>query len=128
MDEKKILVVDDEEKIREMYSQVFSSSGYLVTTAKSAEDAIKILENERYWVMFLDLNLPEMNGIDLCRQIRRDYPMTICYAVTGYASLFELHDCREAGFEDYFTKPASLSDLLDAAAHAFTKIERWKKR
>jgi len=111
-----------------MYSLVFSSAGYLVATAESAEEAVKILENERYWVMFLDLNLPEMNGVDLCRQIRGDYPMAICYAVTGYASLFESNDCREAGFEDYFTKPASLSDLLDAAARAFTKIERWKKR
>ncbi len=128
MDEKKILMVEDEQPIRDMYSQAFSNAGYLVKTAKSAEDAIKILENERYWVMFLDLNLPEMNGVDLCRQIRSDYPMSICYAVTGYASLFELHDCRQAGFEDYFTKPASLLDLLDAAARAFTKIERWKKR
>ena len=127
MDEKKILVVDDEEQILNMYLQVFSNAEYMVKTAKSAEDAIKILENERYWVMFLDLNLPEMNGIDLCRKICRDFPMAICYAVTGYASLFELNDCREAGFEDYFTKPASLLDLLDAANHAFTKIERWKK-
>ncbi len=128
MDEKKILMVEDEQPIRDMYSQAFSNAGYLVKTAKSAEDAIKILENERYWVMFLDLNLPEMNGIDLCRKIRREYPMAICYAVTGYASLFELNDCREAGFEDYFTKPVNLSDLLNTAAHAFTKIERWKKR
>ena len=128
MDEKKILMVDDEQSIREMYSQAFSSAGYMVKAAESAEEAMQILENERYWVMFLDLNLPEMNGVDLCRQIRSDYPMSICYAVTGYASLFELHDCRQAGFEDYFTKPASLLDLLDAAARAFTKIERWKKR
>ena len=127
MDEKRILVVDDEQQIRDMYSQAFSRAGYMVKTAKSAEEAIEILENERYWVMFLDLDLPEMNGVDLCRQICRDNPMAICYAVTGYASLFELNDCREAGFEDYFTKPAGLSDLLDTAAHAFTKIERWKK-
>jgi len=128
MDEKKILMVDDEQSIREMYSQAFLSAGYMVKTAENAEEAIQILENERYWVMFLDLNLPEMNGVDLCRQIRRNYPMAICYAVTGYASLFELNDCREAGFEDYFIKPVSLLDLLDAAERGFTKIKRWKKR
>jgi len=74
------------------------------------------------------LRCPGMNGVDLCREIRKQYPMAIPYAVTGYASLFELTDCRDAGFEDYFTKPASLSDLLDAAAHAFKKLARWKKR
>lgn len=53
--------------------------------------------------------------------------MAIPYAVTGYASSFEIHDCREAGFEDCFTKPVNLSVLLEAADHAFKKLERWKK-
>ncbi len=128
MAEKKILVVDDEQQIRDMYSQAFSRAGYTVQTADSAEEALAILEHERYWVMFLDLNLPGMNGVDLCRQIRKDWSIAICYAVTGYASLFELSDCREAGFEDYFTKPTSLAELLDAADHAFKKLARWKKR
>ncbi len=126
--EKKILVVDDEQQIRDMYMQAFSEAGYTVKSAESAEEALEILEKERFWVMFLDLNLPGMNGVDLCRQIRKAYSMAIPYAVTGYASLFELSDCREAGFEDYFTKPASLVDLLEAAGHAFKKLERWKKR
>ena len=126
--EKKILVVDDEQQIRDMYVQAFSEAGYTVKSAESAEEALEILEKERFWVMFLDLNLPGMNGVDLCRQIRKAYSMTIPYAVTGYASLFELSDCREAGFEDYFTKPTSLVDLLEAAGHAFKKLERWKKR
>ena len=128
MDEKKILVVDDEKQIRDMYSQMFSMKGYTVLTAESAEKAIEILEKEQCWVMFLDLNLPGMNGVELCRRIRRDRPMAICYAVTGYGLLYELHDCREAGFEDYFTKPAGVKDLLGAAEHAFRKLDRWKKR
>jgi len=128
MSEKRILVVDDEQEIRDMYSQAFSRAGYTVRSAESAEEALEIFKQEQYWVLFLDLNLPGMDGVELCRQIRKDWPMAIPYAVTGYASLFELSDCRDAGFEDYFTKPASLSDLLDAAEHAFKKLARWKKR
>jgi len=45
-----------------------------------------------------------------------------------YASLFQLNDCRQAGFEDYFRKPVSLANLLAAAKHAFAKIERWKTK
>jgi CheY-like chemotaxis protein len=89
---------------------------------------LEILKTGSFWVFFLDLNLPGMNGVDLCRQIRHQYPMAIVYAVTGYASLFELSECRDAGFEDYFTKPASISDLTEAADNAFKKLARWKKR
>jgi CheY-like chemotaxis protein len=128
MGEQRILVVDDEAQIRDMFSQVFSRAGYSVQTAESAEDALDIMAKNPFQVLFLDLNLPGMNGVELCRKIRNGWPMAICIAVTGYASLFELSDCRDAGFEDYFTKPARLSDLLDAAGHAFKKIERWKKR
>jgi CheY-like chemotaxis protein len=128
MEEKKILVVDDEESIRDLFGQVFARAGYSVGTAESAEEALEILGETPYWVFFLDLNLPGMNGVELCRRIRQDYPMAIPIAVTGYASLFELSDCRTAGFEDYFTKPVQLSDLLEAAEQAFKKLNRWKKR
>lgn len=128
MSDKRIFVVDDEKQIREMYSQAFTRAGYGVTTAESAEEALEKFKKEPCWILFLDLNLPGMNGVDLCREIKKQYPMAIPYAVTGYASLFELSDCRDAGFEDYFTKPASLSDLLEAAEHAFKKLARWKKR
>jgi CheY-like chemotaxis protein len=128
MDNRKILVVDDEKQICDMYEQVFTKAGYEVKTAESAEEALEILRQEKYWVMFFDLNLPGMNGIDLCRKIRKNYPMAIPYAVTGYVSLFELSDCRDAGFEDYFTKPVDLSELLEAAEYAFKKLARWKER
>lgn len=128
MKRNKILVVDDEEAIREMLEEAFSRAGYQVRSTESAEAAVELLKDDKIHVMFLDLNLPGMNGVELCRQIRRDMPMAIIHAVTGYASLFELADCREAGFDDYFTKPVNLADLLKAAKDAFEKIDRWKKR
>jgi len=128
MSEKRILVVDDEKQIRNIYAQSFARAGYEVTTAESAEEALEIVSRGGFLVFFLDLNLPGMNGVELCRKIKNQYPMAIPYAVTGYASLFELTVCRDAGFEDYFTKPTSLYDLLEAAEHAFKKLARWRKR
>jgi DNA-binding response OmpR family regulator len=125
--ESKILVVDDEEQIRDLYSLAFARAGYTVMMAESAEKALEIMKKTPSMVLFLDLNLPGMNGVDLCRQIRKGWPMAICYAVTGYTSLFELSDCRDAGFEDYFLKPASISELVEAASQAFKKLARWKK-
>jgi len=52
MSEKRILVVDDEKQIRDMYSQAFTRAGYEVTTAESAEDALEIFKKEQFWVLF----------------------------------------------------------------------------
>lgn len=126
--EKKILVVDDELLIRRLFEEAFSSRGYTVKTAESGEEALEILEKESIHVIFLDLNMPGMNGMEVCRRIKSSNPMAIIHAVTGYASLFEIHACREAGFDDYFIKPVALEDLFAAAEGAFEKFERWKKR
>lgn len=126
MSDKIILIVDDETTILNMFDLAFTKKGYTVRSAPSAEKALEILANEEIHVMFLDLNLPEMSGIDLCRRIKKKSPMAILYALTGYASLFELSDCRDAGFDDYFKKPVSMADLMDATQNAFDRLDRWK--
>ena len=128
MSDRYILVLDDELAILTALEKVFSRAGYTAFLAETAEEALGILEKENINVMFLDLNLPGMNGVELCRKIRKDRPIAVIHAVTGYASLFELSDCREAGFDDYFTKPANMEMLLTAAHNAFEKVDRWKKR
>jgi CheY-like chemotaxis protein len=127
MSPKKVMVVDDEADIRELLSRALTKAGYQVKTAASAEEALVILEKDKYWVFFLDLKLPGMNGIELCKRIREENPMVIAYAVTGHAGLFEVFECRGAGFEDYYTKPVELKTVLAAAEQAFEKLGRWKK-
>ncbi len=53
--------------------------------------------------------------------------VTILIAITGYAAICELVRCREAGFDDYYTKPVGSRELLSAARDAFDKLERWKR-
>ena len=119
--------MDDEKMIRNMLDTAFTREGYEVICAESAEEALEILQTNEVQVMFLDLKLPGMDGMGLCQQIRDLYPMAITYAITGYASLYELSDCRRVGFEDYFTKPVDLKTLFKAATEAFEKIQRWEK-
>ncbi len=126
MEHNKILIVDDDEAIVKLFELTFLRAGYEVRSALSAEEALELLQDEKIHVMFLDLNLPGMNGLELCAQIKKDMPMTIIHAVTGYASLFELTDCKEAGFDDYFKKPVKNKDLVKAAQEAFEKLNRWK--
>lgn len=127
MSEKKILIVDDDEAVITLLSQVFSRAGYTVHSALSSEDALRLLENEEdINVMFFDLNMPEINGIELCQQVKKNIPISLIYAITGYASLFQLAECRAAGFEDYFKKPVNIKILVKTAEDSFEKLERWR--
>ena len=128
MNERKILVVDDEEPVRDILQEAFAQENYTVFTAADAQEALAILKKENILVMFLDLKLPGMDGVELCRKIRQTKPIAVIHAITGYASLFELTDCLESGFNDYFIKPVKLNLLYKAAADAFEKIDRWCKK
>lgn len=124
--ERKILIVDDDADIRNIFEQAFSQKGYVVRLSESAEEAMEILKQENINVFFLDLRLPEMSGVELCKQIKKTNPMTVIYAVTGHASIYDVILCCNAGFDDYFTKPMDLELLFKAAQDAFEKIERWE--
>lgn len=126
--EKRVLVVDDEELIRIIFSRALTQAGYSVRTATTAEQAIELMRDTPAELLYLDLNLPGMNGLELCKLVRKHWPWSITVAVTGFASLLDLLECREAGFEDYFLKPVELAELLATAEHSFKKLARWKAR
>ncbi|PKN35990.1 MAG: response regulator [Deltaproteobacteria bacterium HGW-Deltaproteobacteria-19] len=125
MKQKKILIVDDEVEILILLKEAFESAGYVVWTAENAEDALNILQTQSIMVMFLDLKLPGMSGMELCKMIRINNQIGIVNALTGYSNFFGLLECRAAGFDDFFTKPVSLKVVLKAAEEAFERLERW---
>ncbi|MGV8078640.1 MAG: response regulator [Syntrophales bacterium] len=125
--EKTLLVVDDEESLRSFFHEILTEEGYRVLTAEGAVDALEILSREQVGVLLLDLNLFGMNGIELCRKIRREKPLCVLYAMTGWTGLFEVEECREAGFDDFFTKPLPVDFLYRVVEDAFEKLARWRR-
>jgi two-component system response regulator ResD len=125
--QKKILVVDDEAPIRSLLERAFQKSDYELHATESAESALELIRKENYQIFFLDLLLPKMNGLDLCVQIKKIRPTAFIFAMTGYASVFDLVKCREVGFDDYFPKPFNIDDLRLATDEAFAKLERWRR-
>ena len=123
---RKMLVVDDEAPVRDLFEDAFCPPGYEIRSAEDAKQALEILKEENIDVIFLDLRLFGMNGIELCKQIRKHNPVSIIYAITGWAALFEVEECREAGFDDFFTKPLKFEILSRAVEDAFEKLDRWK--
>ncbi len=123
----KVLVVDDEPQSRDVIKVALELEGYSIYGVASAEEALEVLKNENFDVMFFDLGLPGMSGIELCEEVRKDNPVAVIYAITGFSEIFELADCRGAGFDDYFTKPVDLRTLIEATRDAFKKISRWER-
>jgi len=125
---RNVLVVDDEQPMREMMSNILADMDCEVFLAEGAADALAQVKQQDFAVIFLDLKLFGMNGIDLCRAIRKLKPLTILYAMTGWADLFEIEECREAGFDDFFSKPIKVEILIQAVEEAFKKQQRWTRK
>jgi len=112
---QRILVVDDQQDIREMTALVLSGAGYRVDAVGSGESALATLEQDRFDLVLLDINMPEMDGWETLRLIRCDEELTgvpvVMFSVKG-----EIRDKVESlqeGAVDFVTKPFIVDDLIE---------------
>ncbi len=124
---KRVLIVDDNEMVRDTIKQIFTYKGYEIFEAGDSKGAFEIVQNNNIMVMFLDLSLPDEDGITLCERIRKDNPLSIIIAITGYTNTFEIKRARLAGFDDYLVKPLDINLILKILSEASEKIDRWFK-
>ncbi len=117
--EDSILIVDDDLTIRNMFASFFGNAGYKIYVAESAEEAIPIMEQAYCHLIFIDIDLPGMNGIELCKTIRKSNLTSVLTAITGFGPLYNKEECKAAGFNYYFKKPIRLEKLLKLAKHVF---------
>jgi len=113
-----ILVVDDESEIREGLELLLSSEGYGVASAETAEAGLAKLEEKPYDLLLLDVSLPDRNGLDLLREIRRRDPQLSVVLITAYGSIDMARAAFKSGAQDYITKPWSNDELLTQVAQA----------
>jgi len=121
-----ILVVDDEKPVRNLLVKFFQDAGYEVEEAGSGATAIEAAKNKRFDLFIIDINLPGITGLDLCRQLKSNHPGSVFIAITGYVSAFDFIRCREAGFDDYFAKPFDMTTLNDTVEHYIKMLQRWR--
>ena len=114
MAEEKILVVDDEEHIQELIKFNLEKSGYKVICADNGIDAIKIAKEQLPQIMLLDLMLPGMDGLDVCKEIRKDSNMSnmLIIMITAKGEEIDKIIGLELGADDYITKPFSVRELV----------------
>jgi DNA-binding response OmpR family regulator len=121
MEENKILLVDDEENILTIFRLVLESKGYRVDTASTAEEALKKVGLNKYNLCLLDLNLPDMHGTELVRQIHQIDPGMKKLMVTGESSGIDAETARNNGADGFILKPLNKVALISAVESALGK-------
>ena len=106
-----ILVVDDDSYILKFMGEVLTSLGISPTLAANGREAIEKLQLDSFPLIFTDMNMPHIDGLQLIVHIRDHYPKTDVIAITGYSHDYDLVDVIRAGAADYMTKPFTLDEL-----------------
>jgi DNA-binding NtrC family response regulator len=106
MDEKvSVMIVDDEKIVRESLYFWFENAGYLVETASSGFQALEKLETYPFDILFVDIKMPGMDGIELLKKCKTAYPDTLVIIITAYGSIESAIKAMKAGASDYLLKP-----------------------
>ena len=106
MDERmKIMIVDDEKIVRESLYHWFKKSGHMVETAASGFDALEKLEMIPFDILFVDIKMPQMNGLEVLKKVKEEYPDTIVIIITAYGSIESAVEAMKLGAKDYLLKP-----------------------
>lgn len=110
----RILVVDDEPQIRRVMRTALTTAGYEVSDARSGEEAVEQLGDEKFDLILLDVNLPGMSGLEACRVIRRDtlVPDVPIIMLTVRNAEKDIVEALDAGADDYVVKPFGTPELL----------------
>ena len=126
MNEKKLLVVDDDKSYLNALKIILTKMGYAAEVAAGSEEALKILEKEKFPLIITDLDMPGLDGVELCKQIRKIDSKSIVYALSGYIAEYDTENLEKSGFDGYLSKPAKIEVLKKAIEGAFDKIEENK--
>jgi len=106
-----VLVVDDEAVVREMLCEAIRGPSCTVASVPSAREAIVALNEQHFHVVITDIMMPEMDGFELIKYVRRNFPASVIVAITGYGTIEDAVRAIKEGTFDYVTKPFTLDQV-----------------
>jgi CheY-like chemotaxis protein len=116
----KVLVVDDDPVVRKSFDRVLTSKGYAVITAENGEEALRKLSEEKYDVVYSDIRMPGMSGLEVAEEIKARQPWTPVVIITGYGTDAAEARAKAAGVTSFLHKPLSPEAIEDSARDAMT--------
>jgi DNA-binding NtrC family response regulator len=120
---ERILVVDDEESMREFLTIVLGKEGYTVRTVENGKKALEMLEQESFSLLITDLRMPEMTGLELVEVARRRYPQLMVIVITAFASLESAVEALRLGAADYIMKPFQVDEIRLIIAKVLEQLD-----
>ena len=117
---RKVLVVDDDPVVGKSIDRILSSRGYAVISAAGGEEAMQRLASEDYDVVYTDIKMPGMSGLEVARHIRESRPWLPVVIVTGYGNDANEAEAREIGVSGFLRKPLS-PDMVESTADELTR-------
>jgi CheY-like chemotaxis protein len=111
----KVLVVDDDPAVRKSIDRVLTSKGYAVITAENGEEAMRKLNEEKYDLVYTDIRMPGMSGLDVAEQVKARKPWTPVVIITGYGTDAAQARAKAAGVASFVHKPLS-PEMIEGSA------------
>jgi two-component system NtrC family response regulator len=124
---KKVLIIDDEVKLRELLARIIGLEGYEVLEAGDCKSGLKRLEQAEIDVVLCDVKLPDGNGVELAQQIKAKYPMLEVILLTAYGNIPDSVQAMKNGAFDYLTKGDDNNRIIPLLSRAMEKVELAKQ-
>jgi CheY-like chemotaxis protein len=119
---KRVLVVDDDPVVGKSFDRVLSPKGYAVITAASGAEALARLEAEKYDMVYTDIKMPGMDGVEVAKRIKASRPWLPVVIVTGYGTEANEAEARAAGVSEFLHKPLSPETIEGSAHFAYSAV------
>lgn len=128
IDNATILVVDDEEMLRNLLRKILVKEGYRVLTSSSAPEALEKLSSESIDLVISDVQMPEMDGFELLKALKKDYPQIGVIVMTAYGDAYTVRDALLLGADEYITKPFKSFEVVMVVERAHWRILSSRQR
>ena len=112
---RKVLVVDDDPVVRKSFDRVLSGKGYAVITAENGEEALRKLNEEKYDLVYTDIRMPGISGLEVAEQVKARKPWTPVVIITGYGTDAAQARAKAAGVSGFVHKPLS-PEMIEGSA------------
>lgn len=129
MNEYNIMILDDNEEVIALLRAKLELAGFnRIDTFTEPVKAIAMFRNTKYHILFTDIDMPEMDGIEVLRKVKQFDPLTQVIMMTERSSIDRTLTCLELGANDYVLKPFKSDEtILEVVEYSIKKLERWKE-
>ena len=122
MNSPKILIVDDEEELCNIYKEALEEEGYSITTAQDGKQALAMIKGEHFDLVITDKNMPRMGGVRLLKSIRKLDPNLKIVLITAFGGKQSYLNAMELGADEFLNKPFRIDEFKKFVSNMLNKV------